>query len=86
MANNTTERAKPIGFTDNRVIEVAYALAKSKSDENAHGIVHGIAPAILPALLKHMKEHANLFTPAIHAMVIGASDAPRASKAEAMFS
>jgi hypothetical protein len=86
MANNATERAKPIGFTDNRVIEVAYALAKSKTDENAHEILRGIPPALLPALLKHMKEHANLFAPAIHAMASGAIDAPRASKAEALFS
>ena len=86
MANNTTERAKPIGFTDNRVIEVAYALAKSKTDENAHEIMRGISPAILPALVKHMKEHSNLFTPATHAMVIGAIDARAVSRAEAMFS
>jgi hypothetical protein len=86
MMDTKTARAKPIGHTDNRVIEVAYALAKSKSDESAHEIMHGIPRAILPELLKHMKAHSNLFPPAIHAMVAGGIDAPQVSKAEALFS
>jgi hypothetical protein len=85
MANNVSERAKPLGATHNRMIEAAYALAKSKSEENAHEIMRSIPPTLLPALLKHMKEHANLFSPAIHAMVVGAIDPPQASRAEALF-
>jgi hypothetical protein len=33
-----------------------------------------------------MKEHANLFTAAIHAMVASAIDEPKLTKAEALFS
>jgi hypothetical protein len=86
MVMNATERAKPIGYTESGVIEAAYALAKSKSDENARQIVNDVSRAILPALLKHMKEHSNLFSPAIHAMVEDGVSAPQASKAEALFS
>jgi predicted nucleic acid-binding protein len=86
MVMNATKRAKPVGYTDNKVIEAAYALAKSKSEENARQIVNEITRSILPALLKHMKEHSNLFSSAIHAMVADGVNAPAASKAEALFS
>jgi|HubBroStandDraft_5_1064220.scaffolds.fasta_scaffold517458_1 hypothetical protein len=78
------ERAKPIGHTDIRVIEVAYALAKTQNEDNAREILRDVPRALYPALRKHMKEHANLFTAAIHAMV--AVDEPKRTKAEALFS
>ena len=84
MANNK-ERAKPIGHTDIRVIEAAYALAKTQNEENAREILHAVPRSILPELVKHMKQHLNLFTPAIHAMVARAVDAPMVTKAEALF-
>ena len=84
MAMNT-ERAKPIGHTDIRVIEAAYALAKTQNEENAREILHAVPHEILAELLKHMKQHLNLFTPAIHAMVANAVDAPKLTKAEALF-
>jgi hypothetical protein len=80
------ERVKPIGHTDIRVIEVAYALAKTQSEENAREILRDVPRAIYPELRKHMKEHANLFTAAIHAMVASAIDEPKLTKAEALFS
>jgi hypothetical protein len=80
------DRAKPIGHTDIRVIEAAYALAKTQNDENAREILSGVTPSIFPALLKHMREHANLFTPAIHAMVARGVDAPKLTKAQTLFS
>jgi hypothetical protein len=80
------ERAEPIGHTDIRVIEAAYALAKTKNEENAREILRGVPHEIYPALRKHMKEHANLFTVAIHAMVVSAADEPKLTKAEALFS
>jgi hypothetical protein len=86
MIGNATERAKPIAYTDNRVIEAAYALAKSKSDEIARQIVNDIPRAIMPALLKHMKEHSNLFSSTTHAMVADGVNTPQASKVEALFS
>jgi hypothetical protein len=81
-----TERVKPIGHTDIRVIEAAYALAKAQNEDNAREILQAVPHAILPALQKHMKEHANLFTPAIRAIMASAIDAPKVTKAEALFS
>ena len=80
------ERAKPIGHTDIRVIEIAYALAKTQNEENAREILRDVPRTIYPELRKHMKEHANLFTAAIHALVASATDEPKLTKAEALFS
>jgi hypothetical protein len=68
------------GYPGNR------ALAKTQNDENAREILRAVPHSTHPALLKHMKEHANLFTAAIHAIVAGSVDAPKSSPAEALFS
>src|ERR1700722_1373170 len=86
MVEIKAKRAKPIGYTDIRVIEAAYALAKTQNDEDAREILRALPHSIYPELLKHMKEHANLFTAAIHAIVAGSVDAPKSSPAEALFS
>jgi hypothetical protein len=85
MVEIKAKRARPIGYTDIRVIEAAYALAKTQNEENAREILRAVPHSIYPALLKHMKEHANLFTAAIHAIVAGGV-ASKSSPAEALFS
>jgi hypothetical protein len=80
------ERAQPIGYTDIRVIDAAYALSKTQNEDNAREILQGVPPSILPALRKHMTAHANLFTAAIHAMVAKGPEEPKLAQAKALFS
>jgi hypothetical protein len=54
-------------------------------NETAREILRAVPHSIYPALLKHMKEHANLFTAAILAIVAGGV-ASKSSPAEALFS
>jgi hypothetical protein len=79
-------RAKSIGFIEPDVVEVAYKLTKAKSELDAINILSSMPSGIYPALLKHMHEHRNLFIPEVHMAVSMASDTPKLSKAEALFS
>jgi hypothetical protein len=78
-------RAKSIGFIEPDVVELAYKLTKAKSEREAIAILRDIQSGIYPALLKHMHEHRNLFLPEVHMAVSMANDAPKLSKAEALF-
>jgi hypothetical protein len=79
-------RAKSIGFIEPDVIELAYKLTKAKSEQEAIAIMRDIPSGTYPALMKHMHTHRNLFIPEVHMAVAMAVDAPKLSKAEALFS
>jgi hypothetical protein len=67
------------------VISAAYALAKAKSGTDAVAIMQTVPHAAYAALKAHMSARPNLFSPEVHAAVASCVDAPKLSKAEALF-
>jgi hypothetical protein len=77
--------ATPIGSANIEVIQAAYALSKARSEQAATEIMQSIPAAIYSALAKHMHERPNLFLPEVHAAATRLIEAPKVSKAEALF-
>jgi hypothetical protein len=67
------------------VIPAAYALAKAKSEQEAILIMQTIPRAIFAALKSHMNTRPNLFLPEVRKAVDRVIEAPKMSKAEALF-
>jgi hypothetical protein len=67
------------------VIPAAYALAKAKSEHEAIMIMQTIPRGIYAALRTHMNGRPNLFLPEVRKAVDRIVEAPKMSRAEALF-
>jgi hypothetical protein len=85
MAVLKPQRSAVVGDAPDSVISIGYALAKAKSATDAGTIMQTVPHASYAALKAHMNARPNLFLPEVHAAVASVLDAPKLSKAEALF-
>jgi hypothetical protein len=94
MAAPKTQRPQPkhwprgaavVADAPDSVISAAYAIAKAKSATEAGAIMQTVPRASYAALRAHMNSRPNLFLPEVHVAIASFMDAPRLSKAEALF-
>ena len=67
------------------LISAGYALAKAKCGADVVAIMQTVPHVAHAALKAHMSTRPNLFLPEVHAAVANFMDAPKLSKAEALF-
>jgi hypothetical protein len=79
------QRSAVVGDPPDSVISIGYALAKAKSATDAGAIMQTIPHASYSALKAYMNARPNLFLPEVHTAVASVMDAPKLSKAEALF-